>query len=592
MPLRRGPVHAPHPAAHTLGASAASTWRGAPVPGLGSVTAVAGAGRPRAPLGKAARAPSPGGAHTQMGLGYMRTGPPFRDGSLPLGPAPLPAQDVLTAADALLLSSRPALTTPPPYLHQPPTGGALQGYSGPNDSTGLGGASGDFWRYGLDSSEVHAMQALYGDAGAGFWGGHRLGGLEATVPPPLAPFTLAGVGQVASVDPIEPLRALSMEDDEDAALQDAIRCSLEEAEHRRREEEEAALAAQAAAAAAEAEEQEQRREAEEQKRREEEETARRSRSAPPPPGLADTFKPKQWLSDASISFAYMQLVAGAYGSTCGEQGAMAALPEMVLLMDPAAAFWLTLQDDPAHVEEAKGALKLQDRELVLCPINDNRDGGQADAGTHWSLLVCWDRRASARGTGAAATWVSRGATTSAPDGRGVRGHCQTAAAACGGHGCFFGRFSYYDSLGSRALGNANFAQARTLASRLAGKDVEVSVGACAKQTNGFDCGVYVLLFSELVAGTFLEARASADVDNAIGSFRPGAAPVWEDRLTAVTPAEVAARRAKYFETAAAAAAGLGPEAGPSTAVPPAPACSSGSLCAALAGAEAVSPVRS
>lgn len=381
----------------------------------------------------------------------------------------------------------------------------------------------------LDWADTHLPTDPLGGDSMRFWAGSHMSYTDALVPPaPSAsirgPSAAKGFGTPAKSG--EPGCGLIIEDDENAALQEAICRSLAEAELRRREEEEAELAVQAAAIAAEAEEEEQRREAEERSGREE--ATRRAKPMPPPPGLAETFAPKQWLSDASISFAYLQLAAGVTGT--GELDG--PVPDMVLLMDPAAAFWLTLQDDPAHVEEAKGALKLQDRQLVLCPINDSRDGSCADAGTHWTLLVCWDRS---------------GDTCS-----GARSVSDSS------NGGLFGRFSYYDSLGgASAWGSANLAQARTLASRLAGKDVQVSPGTCAHQTNGFDCGVYVLLFSEIIASAFLETRSQARPCRPSGNQWPGSAPVWEDRLTSVTPMEVAVRRARYFETIAAAAGTAG-----------------------------------
>jgi hypothetical protein len=306
-------------------------------------------------------------------------------------------------------------------------------------------------------------------------------------------------------------------DDDDHALQEAIRLSLQEAEEnkrqeegRRRQEEEDALAAIAladAAAAAKA--------------------AKDLKPLPPPPGLAETFLPHQWLNDASISCAYARLdAARAAAAAPGKEGvffsdlATQKSPgpsDMVLLMDPATAFWLTVQEDPEHVREAIEAMKLQERELVLCPINDNCDGSLADGGTHWALLVCWDRQ---HGFGGYPTDATKGG--------------------------LFSRFTYYDSLdrNGNAHHSANFAQAKTLASRLAGRPVEVAVGACARQTNSFDCGVYVLLFSEIVANTFLStptrARAGLSIHN---EFR---VPVWEERLAAVTPEEVAAHRVQYL----------------------------------------------
>jgi len=361
-------------------------------------------------------------------------------------------------------------------------------------------------------------------------------------------------------------------DDHDAELQEAIRQSIEEAE--RRHEEEEAEFAQVVAIAAEAEEAEERKQAhdaqtkkeaeaakkeaeaaaaEERRIQEEQEAAACRRSVqpplPPPPVLAETFGPRQWLNDASIALAYAQLAAG--GGITGAPGH--PLPEVVLLMDPATAFWLTLQEDLDQVEEVKGVLKLQDRQLVLCPINDSCDGGKADAGTHWTLLVCWDRGCGAEQT--ASSSLSPGQSSS-----------QSSAGP-------FGRFSYYDSLlgGSGTSGGANLTQARTLASRLAGRAVQVVPDDCPKQNNCFDCGIYVLLFSEIIASAFLEAHAhgfgtqqslhasktswrSADAHDRLDRLSHSQPePVWQSRLESVTPMEVSARRARYFESFSAAA---------------------------------------
>jgi hypothetical protein len=292
----------------------------------------------------------------------------------------------------------------------------------------------------------------------------------------------------------------------------------------------AAEEAEAAAAAAEA-----LQVAEEAYAFEEEEklAAKRKGPLPPPAGLAETFAPKQWLNDASLSFAYTCLSSERSVSAFGLWSDMKPQSEVVLLMDPAAAFWLTAQDNDSHLAEARDALKLQDRELIICPINDSSDCSSADAGTHWTLLVCWDR--DCFGSGAAAS---------------------DASSATSEHG-FFGRFSYYDSLGCNLHGrDANLQQAETLASRLAGRDVKVSVGSCARQTNGFDCGVYVLLFSEIIASHFLEARGrgSTMTMTTAGTRSYSCStnytlpePIWEKRLAAVTPKEVDDRRGMYFK---------------------------------------------
>jgi len=269
-------------------------------------------------------------------------------------------------------------------------------------------------------------------------------------------------------------------------------------------------------------------EAAEQRQRQKEAAQRARQPISVHPDVAETFAPFQWLSDASISFAYGRLAASNADAIAAEPGWSRSLSssadgvhrktssEEVLLMDPATAFWLAAQDDPKHVDEARDALRLQDRELVLCPINDSIDRGRADAGTHWTLLVGWDRKEAKPNGGENAS-------------------------------CFSGRFRYYNSLASNMQRGNSFSQARALASRLAGKNVQVSVGACAQQTNGFDCGVYVLLFSQIIARTFLQARSQAtssghnSVQNHLG------APKWEDQLTLVTPKEVTGHRGLHHQ---------------------------------------------
>lgn len=218
---------------------------------------------------------------------------------------------------------------------------------------------------------------------------------------------------------------------------------------------------------------------------------------PPPPGLRQTFAPYKWLSDESISFAYSRIGPEGGGDSCGAEGSK--LPMEVLLLEAGVAFWLAMQTEVKHRDEACTELKLTERRLVLCPVNDNQDGDAADAGTHWGLLV-WDRQ-----------------------------------------GMGNGRFLYYDS-GFVHMAS-NHEQAQALANHLAGEEVTVKAGQCAKQTNTFDCGMYVILFSEIIVKTFLaRAGSSTNLDDA------EKAPAWEASLVAVTPKEVSDRRASLYRT--------------------------------------------
>merc|ERR1712032_233569 len=234
----------------------------------------------------------------------------------------------------------------------------------------------------------------------------------------------------------------------------------------------------------------------------------------PPAGVQETFEPMQWLNDTSISYASACL-ASLGSSVPGAQARK--LPKTVSIMDPSMAFWLALQDNAAEVEEAKKGLHLQDIDLLLCPINDTLDAEQADSGLHWTLLVCWG---------------SKGGRN--------RRNALTTLASSGGH---FQRFRYYDSLGfGCSPSDPAFRQAAELASRLAGRPVEVAVGSCPRQRNFYDCGVYCLLFSEIIIDVFLGSEQHTPP-------KDGEEPDWENRLKLITPEKVSACRIHYLNLA-------------------------------------------
>lgn len=184
-------------------------------------------------------------------------------------------------------------------------------------------------------------------------------------------------------------------------------------------------------------------------------------------------------------------------------------------MDPAMVFWLIMQEDPKYLAEAKREMNFQELDLLLCPINDTHSC-HADAGCHWSLLVCWSQ-----GQSSSRTSRSRGSGES----HGPPSH-----------------FRYYDSLGG-LFAEKGLAQAQELANRLAGKTAQVDIGKCARQTNFYDCGVYVLLFSEIVARAYVDSRQRGGIGSVVFPLQ------WEDRLATVTPEEVDACRAHYYDLA-------------------------------------------
>ncbi|CAE8596133.1 unnamed protein product [Polarella glacialis] len=238
------------------------------------------------------------------------------------------------------------------------------------------------------------------------------------------------------------------------------------------------------------------------------------RPRPPPPGLAETFAPAQWLSDASLAYGFARLASSGLTNLLGgvlqeEEEIdieLSCLPQSILLVDPATAFWVALQDDPDYLAEARSSLRLAERELVLCPINNSEERYKADSGSHWSLLVCWRE-----GHGQGSIW----------------------------------RCSYYDSLARLAVDCGleacmqKLQKAESVAERLLGeKHVPVaSFGPCAQQLNFFDCGVYVLMFCRVIIGSVLNARHLAGASPS-GRQLPLGPWLWEQSLMGVTPAQV------------------------------------------------------
>jgi hypothetical protein len=189
----------------------------------------------------------------------------------------------------------------------------------------------------------------------------------------------------------------------ESEIHQAILASQLEAEERASAEEEESrqLREVILASQQEAEEAERRSQEEEEQRRQEEDGARLERPMKPARvkkssagrrkkvlSLAETFGPDAELEDRSILRAYSLLDLN---PRKGCNKLPSALRQAVLLMDPTMAFFLALAEmDSQQVKNQMATLKLEERELVLCPVNDCSDVGNADAGSHWALLV-WER---------------------------------------------------------------------------------------------------------------------------------------------------------------------------------------------------------
>ncbi|XP_066353363.1 NEDD8-specific protease 1-like [Miscanthus floridulus] len=128
----------------------------------------------------------------------------------------------------------------------------------------------------------------------------------------------------------------------------------------------------------------------------------------------------------------------------------------LLLLPPSIPYLLSNLPDSAAVAAVADPLRLASRRLVLLPVNDNPDASIAEGGSHWTLLI-----------------LNNATSPSAP------------------------RFVHHDSL----PGAPNLPVAARLADALrpllSGSDskrdtVPLIEGPTPRQTNGYDCGVYVM----------------------------------------------------------------------------------------------------
>ncbi|CAO2179764.1 unnamed protein product [Urochloa humidicola] len=159
----------------------------------------------------------------------------------------------------------------------------------------------------------------------------------------------------------------------------------------------------------------------------------------------------RFINDRIIAFYFAHLSAG-----LGDG-------DDLLLLPPSIPYLLSNLPDPGSVAAVAEPLRLASRRLVLLPVNDNPDAAVAEGGSHWTLLVI-DNATSASGP----------------------------------------RFVHHDSI----RGAPNLPVATRLADALRPlllrsdsrrrAAVPVVEGPTPRQTNGYDCGVYVMAIARAI----------------------------------------------------------------------------------------------
>lgn len=167
-------------------------------------------------------------------------------------------------------------------------------------------------------------------------------------------------------------------------------------------------------------------------------------------------------------------------------------------LQPGTAFFAGFADHEDLVEGGLPDLHLHTKRWVLVPVNDNADQTVAGGGSHWSLLA-FDRAA-----------------------RTFR-HFDSAGASNLGQAQHLARKLtpfVVPSAAPAPVGGTGAVAAAGAGSAHPGPPLPVTSERCARQGNGYDCGVFMLLFMDALA----EGEA------------------WQDKVRAFTDADALRRR--------------------------------------------------
>ncbi|KAG2430315.1 hypothetical protein HYH02_013792 [Chlamydomonas schloesseri] len=196
-----------------------------------------------------------------------------------------------------------------------------------------------------------------------------------------------------------------------------------------------------------------------------------------------------WLNDQVVSFYFEYLEREALqlarATTATATATAAAGASGVLLLPPATCF-LLMHAGPDMAADVLAPLKPSRRGLVLLPVNDNPDVERAAGGSHWSLLIYHRPSNSLR------HYDSSGGSGNAAAARRLAAAVGPALQPPGGAGGGAG------SSGSSGSGGSS-----------SGRPELVEVADMPHQTNGHDCGVYVLAVARAACEEWLSEEGEA-----------------------------------------------------------------------------------
>ncbi|GAM20746.1 hypothetical protein SAMD00019534_039210 [Acytostelium subglobosum LB1] len=197
----------------------------------------------------------------------------------------------------------------------------------------------------------------------------------------------------------------------------------------------------------------------------------------------------KWLNDAIISFYFEYL---------SDKLPIDKQTEITFL-NPTTVFMLSYLENSDNLDEINsilGPLNLPDKACIFIPINDNSDPSTVAGGSHWSILVF------------------------------VKNSKQ---------------FYYYDSIVGQT-GNSHYAMiaARKLSMLLTGvpsKEQRINIRQAPKQTNGHDCGLYLLSITEFIVKRMVDQHQSLQFTDDIE----------KDMISTLTPQSVTGLRQNILD---------------------------------------------
>lgn len=151
-------------------------------------------------------------------------------------------------------------------------------------------------------------------------------------------------------------------------------------------------------------------------------------------------------------------------------------PNPVLLISPSMSFWLSNCPDSTSLPEAIDPLKLHLRDLVLFTVNNNSDVTAAEGGTHWSLLVYY------KGTN---------------------------------------EFVHHDSSQGMNRWHAEMLFEAVKGFTGEGGEARYVEGFTPQQSNGYDCGLYVMAIARVVCDWFQEGGVMNEGEKWFSALKEG-----------------------------------------------------------------------